>query len=473
MKKNRLEIGCMLFVILYLLSAILFYYIGGEQLKYKSIITDMTEQNGITGEIHNDSKIVQTFTTEADYFEKITLLVATFARENTGYLNVKIVEHDTNKVLGEKKLDVHKFSDNSECVIDFTNPIENVKNKELDIIVSASESKIGNAVTLYYNSDAANEGLIINGKKVAGKLCYSTEGRGKLAFGTHYWKYVSTLGAIIVLYCINLIYKNKKNKKSFGLNILLVYKKYKFLIKQLISRDFKTKYKRSALGFLWSFLNPVLTMSVQYIVFSTIFKSDIKNFPVYLLTGIIFFGFFNEAVSVGLLAIVSNSTLITKVYVPKYIYPLTKVFATSINLFISIIPLLIAVVITGEHITKSIILLPFGIICIIIFCMGVTLAMSAAMVFFRDTQFLWSIVSMLWMYATPIIYPESILAPQYRFLLKLNPMYYFIKFIRIILLDGISPEPIFYMICLASALLSLFIGAFVFKKTQDKFVLYI
>jgi ABC-2 type transport system permease protein len=95
------------------------------------------------------------------------------------------------------------------------------------------------------------------------------------------------------------------------------------------------------------------------------------------------------------------------------------------------------------------------------------------MVFFRDVQFLWSVFSMIWMYATPIFYPESILPDNFKFVLQINPLYYFIKDIRLCILDGISPEPIAYAGCFAVALLMLLIGAFVFRKSQDKFILYL
>ncbi|MCI9050986.1 MAG: ABC transporter permease [Lachnospiraceae bacterium] len=244
-------------------------------------------------------------------------------------------------------------------------------------------------------------------------------------------------------------------------------------MKQLIQRDFKKKYKRSILGIIWSFLNPMSMMVVQYIVFSTIFKSDIENFPVYLLSGTIFFNFFTEAVGEGLNAIVGNASLLTKVYVPKYIYPITKVFSTSINLLISIMPLLVVMIITRQSLTRALFLFPFIIVVLLTFTIGITLILSSAMVFFRDTLFLWGILSMVWMYITPLFYPETIIAERFQIILKINPMYHIIKFVRCIVMNGISPLPEEYGICMLSAIISLLLGIFIFKKTQDKFVLYI
>lgn len=250
-------------------------------------------------------------------------------------------------------------------------------------------------------------------------------------------------------------------------------KKYRFLLQQLISRDFKTKYKRSVLGVLWSFLNPLLTMAVQFVVFSTLFKTDIPNFAMYLLIGIVFFNFFSEATSMGLMSIVGNASLITKVYIPKYIFPVSKVLSSSINFFLSMIPLFIVALLTGVRFTLAILILPFSLACTIMFCIGISFILSSAMVYFRDTQFLWGVISMLWMYATPIFYPESILPQNLLILFKMNPMFHFIRFARALILNGASPEPKAYLLCFIAAVVPFTIGTIVFKKTQNGFALHL
>ena len=258
-----------------------------------------------------------------------------------------------------------------------------------------------------------------------------------------------------------------------GVEQLSHAKKYGFLIRQLVSRDFKTKYKRSILGVLWSFLNPLLMMCVQYFVFSNIFKSDIPNFATYLLIGTVMFNFFTESCGMALTSILGNASLITKVYMPKYIYPLTRVLSSLINLAISLIPLVIVCMATGIHFRKSAVLALFFLACLVIFCLGFGLLLSTSMVFFRDTQFLWGVLSMMWMYATPIFYPENILPENFRFILQINPLYHFLKNTRMCIMDGLSPEPVVYVQCFLIALAALLIGALVFHKNQDKFVLYL
>jgi ABC-2 type transport system permease protein len=161
------------------------------------------------------------------------------------------------------------------------------------------------------------------------------------------------------------------------------------------------------------------------------------------------------------------------VYVPKYIYPLSRVLSSTVNLLISLIPLMCVIVFTGVKITPAYLLIIFSLCCLIVFCLGLGMLLASSMVFFRDTQFLWGVLSMIWMYATPIFYPESILPQQFRFVLTINPLYYFIRFVRTCVLNGVSPEPMMYLQCALFALAMLAIGAVTFKKSQDKFILYI
>ncbi|MEG1594620.1 MAG: ABC transporter permease, partial [Oscillibacter sp.] len=151
-----------------------------------------------------------------------------------------------------------------------------------------------------------------------------------LQFMAYYWPVAGLLGLGLLLLCLITYRRTAEGKTSLATRLAAFFAKYRFLVKQLVGRDFKTKYKRSFFGMFWSFLNPLLTMLVQYVVFSTLFKSDIPNFPAYLLTGIVMFNFFNESTSLGLTAITGNAGLITKVYVPKLIYPLSRVLSSTV-----------------------------------------------------------------------------------------------------------------------------------------------
>ena len=175
----------------------------------------------------------------------------------------------------------------------------------------------------------------------------------------------------------------------------------------------------------------------------------------------------------SLTSIIGNAGLITKVYVPKYIYPLTRVLSSLVNLVISLIPLLLVTLISRIVPTKAYLLVPFVLVCLAVFCLGIGLLLAALMVFFRDIQFLWGVLTMIWMYATPIFYPPTILPDNLRGLLNLNPLYHFITFARTCFIDGISPEPSVYFLCFMVAAIALLVGALVFQKAQDRFVLYL
>ncbi len=287
------------------------------------------------------------------------------------------------------------------------------------------------------------------------------------------WKTVLLAAAATAIVYFMEVWRRLKGKYSFFFGTLDVLKKYGFLIRQLVARDFKVRYKRSVLGVFWSFLNPMLTMAVQYMVFSQLFKSDIENYPVYLLSGLVVFNFFNEGVGQALGSIVYNAPLITKVYIPKYIYPVTKVLSSGINLAMSLLPLVVMAVLTGERVTRAYLMLPYLLACVMVFTAGFGMVLAAGMTFFRDVQFLWSIVSMLWMYLTPLFYPVSIVPEAFRRVIMCNPMYLFVDAVRDIVMRGVVPGPAVLARCMAAALAMLAVGSIIFKKTQDQFIFYI
>ena len=288
-----------------------------------------------------------------------------------------------------------------------------------------------------------------------------------------YWVVVIGIFLIIAGYVFWGVRRGLKGKNNLIVSFLTLCTKYSFLLHQLVNRDFKVKYKRSVLGVAWSFLNPLLTMGVQYVVFSTIFKSDTPNYPVYLLSGVVLYNFFIEAVGMGLTSITGNAQLIKKVYMPKYIYPLSKLLSSLINLGISFIPLIIVMLITKSPITWSLLLLIFDIICLLVFTFGIMLILATMMTFFQDTQFLWNVLSMIWMYFTPIFYTDTIIPEKYLKIYHINPLYQYINFARTCIINGTSPEATSYIWCILCSLVALVIGLFVFKKNQDKFVLHL
>lgn len=265
-------------------------------------------------------------------------------------------------------------------------------------------------------------------------------------------------------------------------NIIANFKHYWFLMTQLIARDFKVKYKRSVLGVVWSLLYPILMLAVMAVVFSQMFKFQVEgvNYIVYLMTGIIMWNYFNEASNTAMTSVVTNFSLINKVYIPKYIFPLSKTLFVGINFLLTLIPLYIIILVTGDPaegtrctITWLHLLLPFAFLCLFLFTTGLGMLLSTIAVFFRDIFYIFGILISLWMYLTPIMYDLSIIPESLHVIFKLNPLYWFIDFARQIILYNQFPTGNCWLWCALSAVVVFIIGLVVFKKKQDKFIYYV
>lgn len=250
--------------------------------------------------------------------------------------------------------------------------------------------------------------------------------------------------------------------------------KYKDLLLQLVSRDIKLKYRRSFMGYLWSILNPLFVMIIMTIVFSQMFKNNIENFPVYLFTGKMLFDFLSTATKQAMTSITGNAALIKKTYVPKYIFTLSKVTSCMIDLVLSFGALLIVIIATQAKIAWTFLLFPIVIIQIYVFCCGLGFFLAAYNVFFRDIQYIYNAIIVAWMYMTPIFYPIERLPEMVQTLITwCNPLYYYVSQFRSVVFLGQLPD--FRMVGLGcgAAVLMFVIGLLVFKRKQDKFILYI
>lgn len=258
-------------------------------------------------------------------------------------------------------------------------------------------------------------------------------------------------------------------------NIWTNFRKYQFLLKELVSRDFKVKYKRSVLGVLWSLLNPVLQMVVMAIVFSNVFKFSMEgvSYLTYLLIGLVMFNYFNEASNLAMSSVVGNFALINKVYIPKYIFPLSKCLFIGINFLLTLIPLYVVIFATGTGICWQHVLLPFCFLCLFLFTVGMGLILSAVSVFLRDMFYIYGIVLMIWMYLTPIMYDIKMITAGFIKIFKINPLYQFINFARTIILYHQVPTLFQFCACGMWALIVFVVGLIVFKKNQDKFIYYV
>lgn len=264
--------------------------------------------------------------------------------------------------------------------------------------------------------------------------------------------------------------------------ILGNFKRYWFLMTQLISRDFKVKYKRSVLGVLWSLLNPILMMTVMAIVFSQMFKFKVEgiNYLVYLMTGIILFNYFSQASNMAMTSVVENFGLINKIYIPKYVFPIAKCLFIGIDFLLTLVPWFGIIALSyfglGEytcHFNVYYLILPFIFLCMLLFTIGIGLLLSCVSVFLRDVFHIYSIVLTIWNYLTPVFYSIEILPEKLQYLMHFNPLYQFINATRTIVLYEQMPSLTSLGICAAFGVGMLIIGTFVFRKKQDKFIYYI
>ncbi len=259
-------------------------------------------------------------------------------------------------------------------------------------------------------------------------------------------------------------------------NMTQNFNRYRFLMHELISRDFKVKYKRSSLGVLWSLLYPILMMLVMALVFSKMFRFSVTgvNYFVYFEVGFIMFNYFSEATNNGMSSVVSNFTLLTKVYIPKYIFPLSKCLFCGINFLLTLIPLFAVIVFTGtiKEISFYYLLLPIIFFFGFLFTVGVSFILSTVSVFFRDMFYIYGIILTIWNYATPVFYDIKIIPESLQIIFKLNPLYCYINSARDIILYGRCPSEIQLLLVVFYGIAFLLLGALIFKRHQDNFVYY-
>ena len=249
---------------------------------------------------------------------------------------------------------------------------------------------------------------------------------------------------------------------------------YRDLVRLLVAKDIKLKYRRSVLGYVWSILNPLLIMSVMAIVFSTMFSRNIENFPVYLFCGQLLFNFMNSCTHQAIFSITANAPLLKKTYIPKYIFTVAKITSGMVDLFFSLGALLIVMLVTGAPFSWTNLLFPLVIFQLYIFFFFFGLFLSQANVFFRDIQYIYNAVTTAWMYLTPIFYPINALPEQLQWFIKhCNPMYFYVAQFRDLIYLGNLPGWGIVTAGCVTAVVSLLIGIWSFGRSQDKFILYI
>ena len=249
--------------------------------------------------------------------------------------------------------------------------------------------------------------------------------------------------------------------------------KYKGFLHELILRDFKKKYYKSVLGVLWTLLYPLLFMAIKTIIFSTLFSRDIQNFPVYMLSGWLIYNFFSDATNQGMYAIVSNSELIKKIYLPPYVFCISTTTLALINTLISMLSLFIIMAVTGTSFKWTILLVPFLLVMVYFFALGISLVLSVMGAYFRDLFYLYGIVLMAWFFLTPIFYPIEIVPAAYRIFWDYNPLLHFVNIKRDLVLLGVLPDPATIIYALSYSALAMGLGITMYSKLERNLILHI
>ncbi len=251
------------------------------------------------------------------------------------------------------------------------------------------------------------------------------------------------------------------------------FKKHQFLFEELVKRDFKQKYKRTALGMGWSILSPLLNLLVLRLVFTNFFGRDMEHYTTYLFAGNLMFGYYREATTGGMNALMANKHIFTKINVPKYIFLLTKNVSAVINFGLTLVVFFLFAAIDGVDFGLHFLTILYPIACLMAFNIGIGLILSALYVFFRDTQYLYDIFTMLLMYMSAIFYTVDSYPLMVQRLFLCNPVYCAIKYVRLVVLEGTIPSLALHGLLLLYASLALLIGGLIYKKKNHAFLYYV
>lgn len=249
--------------------------------------------------------------------------------------------------------------------------------------------------------------------------------------------------------------------------------RYRDLVRALVVRDLKVRYRRSMIGFLWTMLQPLLTMLVLSMVFSAIFRFDVPNYPVYALAGIMFWNFFSQSVTTSMNSLKGNAHLLTKIPVPKAVFPLATVLAGVINLLFALVPLFAILLITGHPIRPAVLFVPVAILLVALFTLGAGLLLSPMAVFFYDTIEMISVVMTLLMYMTPIFYPMDIVPEKYLWVVRFNPIRSVLEVFRDPIYFGKIPPLSHLTVAVGVTVLALVIGIVAFRRSSDRIPFYV
>ena len=253
--------------------------------------------------------------------------------------------------------------------------------------------------------------------------------------------------------------------------------RYRDLVLTLVARDLKVRYRRSAIGFVWTMLQPLLMMLVLRTVFSTLFQAKSAevptNYAVFVLAGLLFWNFFSQSIVASMNSLRGNAQLLQKLPVPKMVFPLATVLSGLVNLLLALVPLFLILIVTGHPLRPSLFFLPVSILLVALFTLGAGLLLAPLAVFFSDVVELVGMLLMMLMYLTPIIYPKDIVPADWRWIVRFNPIRSILEVFRDPIYQGEIPPLSHLAVAVTIAVLALAIGGFVFSRSSDRIPFYV
>ncbi len=250
-------------------------------------------------------------------------------------------------------------------------------------------------------------------------------------------------------------------------------KQNRFLFEELVKRDFKKKYKRTALGMMWSMLSPMLNLLVMALVFTRFFGKDTPHYIIYLFSGNIVLSYYRESTKSGMVALTNNAGIFSKINVPKYLFLFSKNVASLINFGLTIIVYMIFVICDGIKLHPRFFILIIPIVCLTVMCIGIGMILSSLFIFFKDTEYLYDIFLTLLTYVSAVFYKVDIFPENTRRLFLLNPVYVYIRYFRSVVIDGVIPSLEYHGLCFLYAALFLGIGCWFYIHYNKKFIYYV
>ena len=245
--------------------------------------------------------------------------------------------------------------------------------------------------------------------------------------------------------------------------------KYREFLKTSIKKEFRGKYKKSFLGVLWSFLNPLFQLLVYALVFPFILKNGIENYTMFLIVALMPWTFFNSTLIQSAASVVVNGGIIKKVYFPRTILPISTTTSNLLNFLITGIIVIVALLISGIGLGPSILVLPIIIIMQYILQLGIAFILSSVTVYIRDVEYLMNVIMMLMFYMSPIVYSPDMIPDKFLPLFKLNPMFHIISYYREILYYKQIPNMISVVGMLTVCTIVLILGYLIFRKLERRF----